>query len=95
MATASTQRRNAGLIGLALCNVKRKQTMADHTPHTPCQFHGVMVSSTFTDLEKHRDALMDALRKEKLFAIGMEDYVPIPGDDEISSSLGMVRESTG
>lgn len=68
--------------------------MADHTPHTPRQFQGVMVSSTFTDLAQHRDALMAALRKEKLFAIGMEDYVPTPGDDVISSSLGMVREST-
>jgi hypothetical protein len=53
-----------------------------------------MVSSTFQDLQPHRARLMDALRKEKLFAIGMEDYVPVPGDDVISSSLNMVRESS-
>ncbi len=53
-----------------------------------------MVSSTFSDLERHRAELMKALRKEKLFPIGMEDYVPVPGDDIISSSLNMVREGT-
>ncbi|HEX6183377.1 MAG TPA: DUF4062 domain-containing protein [Pyrinomonadaceae bacterium] len=53
-----------------------------------------MVSSTFQDLQLHRARLMDALRKEKLFAIGMEDYVPVPGDDVISSSLNMVREAS-
>jgi hypothetical protein len=47
----------------------------------PHQFPGVMVSSTFKGLEKHRDALMNALRKEELFAIGMEDYVPIPASN--------------
>jgi hypothetical protein len=60
----------------------------------PRQYQGVMVSSTFTDLQEHRTALMEALRKEKLFAIGMEEYVPIPGDDVISSSLNMVREGS-
>lgn len=53
-----------------------------------------MVSSTFKDLEEHRAALMDALRKEELFAIGMEEYVPSPEDDVISSSLNMVRKGS-
>jgi pentatricopeptide repeat protein len=61
---------------------------------TPRQYQGVMVSSTFTDLEQHRAVLMEALRKEELFAIGMEEYVPIPGDDVISSSLNMVRKGS-
>lgn len=60
----------------------------------PRQYLGVMVSSTFTDLEQHRAALMKALRKEELFAIGMEEYVPIPGDDVISSSRNMVRKGS-
>jgi len=64
----------------------------NHPP--PRQYLGVMVSSTFTDLEQHRAALMEALRKEELFAIGMEEYVPIPGDDVISSSLNMVRKGS-
>ncbi|MDZ4288324.1 MAG: DUF4062 domain-containing protein, partial [Prosthecobacter sp.] len=53
-----------------------------------------MVSSTFKDLEKHRAALMGALYKEELFAIGMENYVAMPDDDEISSSLNMVRKGS-
>jgi Domain of unknown function (DUF4062) len=65
----------------------------DPTP-AAASFKGVMVSSTFRDLEQHRAALMQALRKEKLFAIGMEDYVVKPDDDIISSSLDMVREGS-
>lgn len=60
----------------------------------PRQYHGVMVSSTFTDLTQHRSALMGALRKEELFAIGMEEYNPNPDDDVISSSLNMVRKGS-
>jgi len=58
------------------------------------QYQGVMVSSTFTDSVQHRTILMEALRKEELFAIGMEEYVSKPGDDVISSSLNMVRKSS-
>ena len=61
---------------------------------TPVQFKGVMVSSTFIDLESHRKELMRALRREELFAIGMEEYISVPGDDIISSSLEMVRKSS-
>ncbi|MCH8959776.1 MAG: DUF4062 domain-containing protein, partial [Bacteroidetes bacterium] len=60
----------------------------------PVSFKGVMVSSTFRDLELHRAELMKALRKEELFAIGMEDYVVKPDDDVISSSLNMVRKGS-
>jgi len=60
----------------------------------PLHYKGVMVSSTFTDLEQHRAELMNALRKEELFAIGMEEYVPTPADDVISSSLNMVRKGS-
>ncbi|MCP4612543.1 MAG: DUF4062 domain-containing protein [Planctomycetes bacterium] len=60
----------------------------------PASYKGVMVSSTFTDLARHRAELMKALRKEELFAIGMEEYVPVPGDDVISSSLNMVRKGS-
>lgn len=65
----------------------------DNTP-APTKFDGVMVSSTFTDLEQHRAALMKALVREELFGIGMEDYVPTPDDDVISSSLNMVRKGS-
>lgn len=60
----------------------------------PANFKGVMVSSTFKDLEEHRSALMQALRKERLFSIGMEDYVLKFIDDIISSSLNMVCDGS-
>src|ERR1044072_4832046 len=66
--------------------------MANDNLPTPHQYRGVMVSSTFTDLELHRAELLKALRKEKLFAVGMEEYVPAPADDVISSSLNSVRK---
>jgi hypothetical protein len=68
--------------------------MSNDKEFSPIQFKGVMVSSTFADLETHRQELMKALRKEELFAIGMEEYVPVPGDDIISSSLDMVRKGS-
>ncbi|MHC4234754.1 MAG: DUF4062 domain-containing protein, partial [Planctomycetota bacterium] len=68
--------------------------MAEEGVHAPATYKGVMVSSTFTDLEQHRAALMTALRREELFAIGMEEYVPTPEDDVISSSLNMVRKGS-
>ena len=68
--------------------------MAKENIHTPASYQGVMVSSTFTDLKEHRAELMKALRKEELFPIGMEDYVPTPDDDLISSSLNMVRKGS-
>ncbi len=68
--------------------------MARENNPVPASFKGVMVSSTFKDLEKHRKALMEALQKEKLVPIGMEDYVVKPDDDVISSSLNMVHESS-
>lgn len=69
--------------------------MNHNNPSTPRQYKGVMVSSTFRDLEQHRNELMKALQKEELFPIGMENYVPVPGEDIISSSLNMVRKSSG
>jgi tetratricopeptide (TPR) repeat protein len=68
--------------------------MADETIPTPHLFQGVMVSGTFRDLRTHRARLLDALQKERLFAIGMEGYVPVPGEDVLSSSLNMVREAS-
>ncbi len=68
--------------------------MLTDNPAAPRQYQGVMVSSTFKDLKEHREALMAALRREELFAIGMEEYVPVPDDDLISSSLNMVRKGS-
>ncbi len=68
--------------------------MTDETIPVPPLFPGVMISSTFIDLKEHRAVLMKALGKEKLLVIGMENYVPVPDHDEISSSLQMIRLST-
>lgn len=60
----------------------------------PINYPGVMISSTFTDLEAHRAELMKALEKQDLFPIGMEKYIPNPDDDVISSSLSMVGKGS-
>lgn len=52
----------------------------------------VMVSSTFTDLQEHRSALIDAIHSHKLHANVMEnDSARLV--DVIDSSLNMVRDS--
>jgi hypothetical protein len=52
-----------------------------------------MVSSTFTDLKEHREALIGALHKHKLHANVMEHDDAKVSHDVIDSSLTMVRES--
>jgi hypothetical protein len=61
--------------------------------YAPRAYKGVMVSSTFNDLEKHRDVVTDALRAHELFAIDMKDHLADPDDDEISVSLKMVQKA--
>lgn len=53
----------------------------------------VMVSSTFTDLIPHRDALIQALHDHGLHAEVMEHSGPKPKGDVIDASLNMVRRS--
>jgi tetratricopeptide (TPR) repeat protein len=60
----------------------------------PAKFIGVMVSSTFDDLKEHRTVLEEALKKERLFPIGMEWYVLAHEHDLIASSLEMVRDAS-
>ncbi|NQZ09619.1 MAG: DUF4062 domain-containing protein, partial [Algicola sp.] len=62
--------------------------------HAPKRYDGVMVSSTFDDLQLHRKILADALHKQELLAINMENYVVNPDDDVIASSLTMVDKSS-
>ncbi len=63
-------------------------------PDDPKSFPGVMISSTFTDLKEHRDALIDTLLKQGLHPVAMEHNAPRPGEDVISASLRMVREAS-
>lgn len=69
--------------------------MPKETPATPQLYKGVMVSSTFLDLREHREQLMQALRKQQLFPIVMEEYVLDAGDDGVvSPSLKMVADAS-
>ncbi len=61
--------------------------------HSPRLYHGVMISSTFTDLEHHRAALIQALKGEGLTDLAMEnDSAKVV--DVIDSSLQMVRDAS-
>ncbi|MGA2150015.1 MAG: DUF4062 domain-containing protein [Bryobacteraceae bacterium] len=53
-----------------------------------------MLSSTFTDLEQHRAALIKAIKGEGLTDVAMENDPAKPDVDVIDSSLGMVREAS-
>ena len=57
----------------------------------PRRYLGVMVSSTFTDLEQHRAALIKAIDGEGLKHETMENDSAKPAVDVIDSSLEMVR----
>jgi len=60
----------------------------------PLRYHGVMVSSTFTDLEHHRTALIKAIKGQGLTDVAMENDSAKPDVDVIDSSLQMVRDAT-
>lgn len=58
----------------------------------PKKYDGVMVSSTFKEMEHYRDALIKAIDGQKLHAVAMEkDTAKI--DDIITSSLEMVADA--
>src|SRR4051812_49807599 len=59
----------------------------------PRLFPGVMVSSTFTDLQQHRAALIRAIKGQGLTDLAMENDAAKP-IDVIESSLQMVRDSS-
>ena len=66
--------------------------MPKKTSHQASPIPQVMVSSTFTDLQEHRSALIDAIHAHKLHANVMEnDSARLV--DVIESSLAMVRDS--
>ena len=59
----------------------------------PRQYLGVMVSSTFTDLEQHRTALIKAINGQGLTDVAMENDSAKPDFDVIESSLQVVRDA--
>jgi hypothetical protein len=59
----------------------------------PRQYLGVMISSTFKDLEQHRAALMKAIKGQQLADVVMEnDSAKLV--DVIESSLQMVHDAS-
>src|SRR5262245_27213593 len=61
--------------------------------HRPLNYKGVMVSSTFIDLEEHRAALIKAINANDLKAVAMENDSAKSDMDVIDSSLEMVRHA--
>jgi hypothetical protein len=53
----------------------------------------VMLSSTYNELEKHREAVREAMLGQRLMPIAMEDAAALPDQDLIDASLAMVEES--
>ena len=60
----------------------------------PRQYLGVMVSSTFTDLEQHRAVLIQAIKANGPTDVAMENDAAKPDLDVIDSSLQMVRDAS-
>src|SRR4051794_20870038 len=60
---------------------------------SPRQYLGVMVSSTFWDLEQHRAALMRAISGQSLHPVAMEPDSALPAGTVIDSSLRKVRDA--
>jgi hypothetical protein len=67
--------------------------MVDDKPVPPRQYLGVMVSSTFSDLEEHRAKLMKAISGQGLHPVAMEQDAALPAGTVIDSSLGKVRDA--
>ncbi len=61
---------------------------------SPAIYKGVMVSSTFKDLEQHRTAVIGAIEGNNLKSVVMEHDSAKPDGDVIDSSLQMVRDSS-
>lgn len=63
-------------------------------PNESVSYKGVMVSSTFTDLQGHRRALVKAIDGQQLKSVVMENDSAKPGVDVLDSSLQMVRDAS-
>jgi tetratricopeptide (TPR) repeat protein len=61
----------------------------------PQRYLGVMISSTFRDLEGHRAALIRAVEGQGLHAIAMENDAALPDGTVVSSSMDKVRAAAG
>lgn len=69
------------------------ETMNDNESFVPRHHPGVMVSSTFVDLEQHRAKLMRAIEGAGLHAVAMEQDSALPTGTVVDSSLRKVRDA--
>jgi hypothetical protein len=67
--------------------------MPDDSNPAPRSVPQVMVSSTFTDLKEHRNALIQAISKHDMHPVGMEFSDAKLAGDVVDASLGMVAKS--
>jgi hypothetical protein len=72
----------------------KRFAMSNEDSPTPRAYKGVMVSSTFTDLEEHRAELIKIIERRGLKAIPMEYDAALPAGDVIDSSLRKVRDGS-
>jgi len=63
------------------------------TLHEPKNYLAIMVSSTFTDIEQHRQKVIKAIQDFGCMPKVMEHSGAVAGVDVIESSLNMVRDS--
>ncbi|GAB2812909.1 DUF4062 domain-containing protein [Lentzea nigeriaca] len=66
--------------------------MHPHRPQ-PRRYPGVVVSSTFEDLEEHRAALMRAIEGQHLHPVAMEQDAALPAGTVVEASLSKVRHA--
>ncbi|SET62005.1 protein of unknown function [Nitrosomonas marina] len=67
--------------------------MKEKKMHTPVNYKGIMVSSTFSDLKEHRKILMRAIDRQGFKSVAMENDSAKPDVDMLESSLQMVQNS--
>jgi tetratricopeptide (TPR) repeat protein len=53
----------------------------------------IMLSSTYIELQAHRQAVREAMLSQRIFPIAMEDDAALPDQDLIDASLAKVNES--
>lgn len=68
--------------------------MISGDPNVPRRYRGVMVSSTFRDLQEHRAALMRAIEGQGLHAVAMEQDAALPEGTVVDASLRKVRDAS-
>jgi hypothetical protein len=89
----SHSRRGTGRVVVTALDEVLVSAMIDDKAFGPRPYLGVMVSSTFWDLEQHRAKLMSAISGQGLHPVAMEQDAALPAGTVIDSSLAKVRDA--